>query len=191
LRNPPFNFDIHTAYITAAKIFFQGSGNVGLWHACANPVTDGCGADSGYMNWLAADDDNGDLTDGTPHMTALYNAFNRHGIACSTPTPQNSGCAGAPTESAALFPVPDNNAVYLFWTEVPNAVRYWVFRMEGHVPEEYGKTLIGIVDGKTTFYADLEVANGRSYCYVVMAVGANNACFAPASAAACASLPPG
>ena len=39
------------------------------------------------MQWLAADDDNGNLTTGTPHMTALFAAFNRHGIACATPAP--------------------------------------------------------------------------------------------------------
>ena len=30
----------------------------------------GCAATSGYMNYLAADDDDGDLNNGTPHMEA-------------------------------------------------------------------------------------------------------------------------
>ena len=46
------------------------------------------------MNLLAADDDNGNLADGTPHMTAIHAAFNRHNIACATPAPVNSGCVG-------------------------------------------------------------------------------------------------
>jgi hypothetical protein len=44
------------------------------------------------MNWLAVDDDNGNILDGTPHMTALFSAFNRHGIACNAVAVSN-GCA--------------------------------------------------------------------------------------------------
>ena len=75
-------------------LFYQGSGNIGTWHACTCGVSSsGCGATNGYMQWLTADDDNGNLNDGTPHMTAIFAAFNRHGIACATPAPVNSGCA--------------------------------------------------------------------------------------------------
>ena len=38
--------------------------------ARAAASSNGCGATNGYMQWLAADDDNGNLNDGTPHMTA-------------------------------------------------------------------------------------------------------------------------
>ena len=34
----------------------------------------------------AVDDDDGNLTNGTPHGGALFAAFNRHGIACTTDT---------------------------------------------------------------------------------------------------------
>jgi hypothetical protein len=85
LQAAPFNYDSRTAFLVASRIFFQGSGNVGLWYQkdCAAGTSGGCNADSGYMQWVAADDNNGNLLDGTPHMTALYNAFHRHGIACS------------------------------------------------------------------------------------------------------------
>ena len=95
LRAPPFNYDANTAFIVGNKLFYQGSGNIGAWHACTCPDTsNGCGATNAYMQWLAADDDNGDLADGTPHMTALYAAFSRHNIACDTPVPLDGGCAG-------------------------------------------------------------------------------------------------
>ena len=54
---------------------FIGAGNVGTWFA-GGPPFGGCAAAGGYLNYLAADDDNGDITDGTPHMTAIDNAFN-------------------------------------------------------------------------------------------------------------------
>ena len=47
------------------------------------------------MNFLAVDDDNGDLTDGTPHMTAIFDAFDRHQIACPTPGAGRSPAAPA------------------------------------------------------------------------------------------------
>ena len=77
------------------KLFYQGSGNIGAWHACTcGGTSDGCGATNGYMQWLAADDDNGNLNDGTPHMTAIFDAFNRHGIACATPGAQQQRLRG-------------------------------------------------------------------------------------------------
>ena len=97
----PFSLDSQTAFIVGNKLFYQGSGNIGAWHACTcGSTSSGCGATNGYMQWITADDDNGNLNDGTPHMTAIFNAFNRHGIACATPAAQNSGCAGGPTAAA-------------------------------------------------------------------------------------------
>ncbi|GBC84344.1 hypothetical protein HRbin11_00769 [bacterium HR11] len=190
-QGSPFNYDANTAFIIGNKLFYQGSGNVGTWHACSctNNTSDGCGASNGYMQWLAADDDNGNLNDGTPHMTAIYAAFNRHNIACSTPTPQNSGCSTGPTGAPSLTATPGDNQVGLSWTSVANAAKYWVFRTEGHAGCNFGKTLIGTVT--STSFTDTEVANGRPYCYVVMAVGSSNACFGPASTCTCVTPSPG
>lgn len=191
LQSLPFSYDSHTAFIIANKIFFQGSGNIGLWHGCEDTAFNGCAAASGYRQWLAADDDNGDLSDGTPHMTAIYNAFHRHEIACDTPAPVNSGCAGAPAVTPVIESiVPGDNQISLSWGAVPNALRYWVFRMEGYAPAEFAKTLIATVTEPATSYTDTEVANGRDYCYLVMAVGASDACFTRASEASCARPQP-
>jgi hypothetical protein len=138
------------------------------------------------MQWLTADDDNGNLADGTPHMTAIFNAFNRHGIACSTPTAVNSGCAGGPTAAPALSATPGNFSVALSWTAVSGATRYWVFRSEGHAGCNFGKTLIAEVTG--TSYTDTQVANGRPYYYNVVAAGSSSACYGRASS--CVSATP-
>jgi hypothetical protein len=179
LQAAPYNYDRQTAFLVANRIFYQGSGNVGSWHACTCGVSaSGCGAANGYMQWLAADDDDGNIGNGTPHMTALYNAFNRHGIACSTPTPQDAGCAGGPTAAPTVTATPDDGSVGLTWTDVGGAARYWVFRTEGHAGCEFGKALIAEVAG--TSYTDTAVANGRTYYYNVVAAGASSACFGPA-----------
>src|SRR6185436_19413030 len=102
-------------------------------HSCTcGGTATGCGATNGYMQWLAADDDNGNLNDGTPHMTAIFNAFNRHGIACATPARVNSGCAGAPTAAPALAGTAGDRQASLSWNTVTGATRFWVFRTEGH-----------------------------------------------------------
>ena len=114
------------------------------------------------MQWLAADDDNGNLNDGTPHMTAIFNAFNRHGIACATPTPVRTAAAPAdPTAAPTLTATPGNFQAALSWSAVAGATRYWVFRTEGHAGCDFGKALIAEITG--TSYTDTQVANGRAY----------------------------
>ncbi len=181
LTAAPFSLDSQTAFILANRIFYQGSGNIGSWHACTcGSSSSGCGATNGYMQWLTADDDNGNLNDGTPHMTAIFNAFNRHGIACSTPSAVNSGCSGGPTAAPTLTVTPGNYQNSLSWTAVSGASNYQVFRSEGHAGCNFGKAKIATVTGTT--YVDTQVANGRTYYYNVIAAGTTQACAGPASA---------
>ena len=182
LVGPPFSLDSQTAFIVANRLFYQGSGNVGSWHACdcAAGTSNGCGAANGYMQWITADDDNGNLTDGTPHMTAIFNAYNRHNIACATPVAVNSGCAAGPSAAPTLTATGGSFSVALTWTAVPGATRYWVFRSEGHAGCDFGKALIAEVVGLA--YTDTQVAAGRPYSYNVVAAGASSACSGLASA---------
>jgi hypothetical protein len=177
-----------TAFITGNRLFYQGSGNIGLWYSCncTNGTSDGCGAASGYMQWLAADDDNGNINNGTPHMTAIHAAFNRHGIACAAPGPVNSGCAGGPTQASTLTTTAGNNSVSLNWTSVPGATGYWVYRSEGHAGCNFGKTRIADVTGLN--FTDNQVTNRREYYYNVVAHSAD-ACFGAASN--CSTVTPG
>src|SRR6185295_16853018 len=180
LQSAPFSLDSQTAFINANRIFYQGSGNIGAWHSCTcGGTANGCGAANGYMQWLAADDDNGNINDGTPHMTALFNAFNRHGIACSTPTAVNSGCAAGPSAATTLSGTAGNFQSALSWSSVAGATRYWVFRSEGHAGCNFGKTKIA--ETTSLSFTDTQVANGRNYYYNIVAAGASNACSGRAS----------
>ena len=181
LEAAPFNMPRNDAFIAANKIFYQGSGLIGNWETCTCPSTsNGCGADNAYLQWLAADDDDGNLANGTPHMTAIFAAFNRHGIACATPTVQNSGCAGGPTTAPNLTVAVGTNSLNLSWSAVPGATSYRVLRSEGFGGCDFGKAVIAEVPGLS--YTDLNVANGRAANYVVQAVGSSSACFGPSSA---------
>jgi hypothetical protein len=186
LRNPPYNYDSNTAFIVANKIFYQGSGNVGSWHGCdcTAGTSDGCGTTNAYMQWLAADDDNGNLADGTPHMAALYAAFNRHGIACNTPAPTTTkvGCGTGPAIAPQVIATSGEFQIGLSWSTVPNASEYWVMKTEGFAGCNFGKAKVATVTG--TSYSDTDVSNGRQYCYSVVAAS-SNACYAPASECTC------
>ncbi|AGC45388.1 hypothetical protein MYSTI_04087 [Myxococcus stipitatus DSM 14675] len=181
LQSAPFNLDWNTAQNIGNRVFYLGSGNIGSWHACncTAGTSDGCAATNGYKQWLAADDDNGNINDGTPHMTAIYNAFNRHGIACATPAPVNSGCSGAPTTRPTVTVTPATGQVSLSWGAVAGATQYWVMRSDGVNACTYGKARIATVT--TTSFVDADVVAGHRVCYSVVPVGSNAACFGPSS----------
>jgi hypothetical protein len=175
---PAAGFSSQSSFIIGNRLFYLGSGNIGLWYACTCPSTsNGCGATNAYMQWLAADDTNGSVADGTPHMTSIFAAFDRHGIACATPSPVNSGCS-APA-APALSATPGDFQVALNWNSVSGASRYWVFRSEGHAGCDYGKTRISDQTGTT--FTDTQVANGREYYYNVVAQGSSAACYSQVS----------
>jgi hypothetical protein len=190
LQSSPFSFDSKTAFVIASRLFHVGSGNTTSWHSCdcVAGTSDGCGAASGYKQWLAADDDNGNLNDGTPHMTAIYNAFNRHNIACSTPTVQNHGCQDAPSGIPTLTATAGSFSSALTWTSVSGAAKYFVFRTEGHNGCDLGRALIA--QPTSASYTDTEVAAGRQYCYSVAAAGGLSACFARLSTCQCVTPVP-
>ncbi|NMO18103.1 hypothetical protein HPC49_19240 [Pyxidicoccus fallax] len=186
LRAAPFSFDANTALTIGNKLFYQGSGNIGSWHACncTAGTSDGCGATNGYMQWLAADDDNGNINDGTPHMTAIHAAFNRHNIACAAPAPANTGCASGPTAAPTLIATAGAGQVTLQWSPVAGAGQYWVMKSDGFAACSYGKARTATVTSTT--YTDGEVTAGRQYCYSIVPAS-SNACFGKASVCTCAT----
>lgn len=183
----PPTIDLNTSLEIVARLFYAAAGNVQRWYQC-NPQAGGCIADGGYLQFLAADDDNGLLADGTPHMKAIFDAFNRHQIACAVPAALNGGCAGAPTQAPTVTATAAVNGAQVSWTSVPNAAKYWVFRTEGVHGCNFGKERIAEVTG--TSFTDTGLMDGLDYFYSVIPVGANitNACFGPMSA--CASVVP-
>ncbi|HET8941465.1 MAG TPA: choice-of-anchor J domain-containing protein [Rudaea sp.] len=52
---------------------------------CSTSATvNGCASNNWYNLYLAADDDDGNLGNGTPNACRIWDAFNAHGIACGT-----------------------------------------------------------------------------------------------------------
>ncbi|MEM1205878.1 MAG: hypothetical protein AAGN66_21790 [Acidobacteriota bacterium] len=182
-----YGMDNNTALEVATRLTYLGADNVASWFTTANGEEGGCAASSGYQQFLAADDDNGDLTDGTPHMQAIFDAFDRHGIACPTPAVQDSGCAGAPTVAPAVTIQPGDRGAQLSWNAVAGATRYKVFRTDGVFQCDFGKEIVAATPGTT--FADTGLQDGRDYYYVVAGFGPSDACMGPTSP--CATVVPG
>ena len=186
LQAAPYSYDNNTAAEIVTRLTYIAAGLTSTWFS-GSPPNGGCGGSSGYMNYLAADDDNGNLNDGTPHMTAIYDAFNDQEIACGTPTVQDSGCSGTPTTAPNVTTTSGNTSINLSWGAVTGASSYEVFRAEGIYKCDFGK--VKIASSTDTSFTDSGLQNGRDYSYVVIPKGPSASCFGPASA--CATDQPG
>jgi hypothetical protein len=180
----PYNYDTNTALELTTRLYLLGSQNLSNWYTCS--VGGGCGSTGMYMLILAADDDNGDLSDGTPHMTGIRSAFQRHEIHCATPTVQDSGCAGGPTEAPNVNATATDKGAVVTWDAVTGADTYDVYRTDGVFACDFGKIKVGTTSDLT--FTEIGLQNGRTYYYSVIAVGTNTACFGPMSD--CASVVP-
>ena len=172
--------DFATALELATRLTFHGGGFVGNWFQCTTDGSAGCNADGGYLNYLAADDDNGNLNDGTPNMSAIHAAFARHGIACNAIPIQDSGCAATPTIAPVVTAVPFDKAVKLSWAPVSGAARYEVFRTEGVFGCDFGKIKVG--ETTDTEFLVTGLRNDFETFFMVAAAGAGNTCLGPMSA---------
>lgn len=170
--------DDNTALEITTRLMFIGSGNISSWYAGANGEA-GCAATSGYMQFLATDDDDGDLSNGTPHMQALFAAFDRHGIACSTPTVQDGGCADRPIAAPVVAATPLDRGAALSWPAVADATRYKIYRTDGEFGCDFGKVLVG--ETSALNFTDSGLPNGRETYYIVAAFSAGESCMGPAS----------
>ena len=185
LTAPPFNWNIDTARELATQLTYVAGGAVGSWFQCTPPYG-GCNADGGYLNFLAADDDDGNLANGTPHMSAIFAAFDRHQIACDTPAVIDSGCGPTIIAAPVVTATALDRGVGLSWDAVPNAVAYNVYRGDGVHGCDWGKERVATT-GETSF-VDGGLSNGREYSYLVIPVGPGTTCFGPASS--CTAVTP-
>ena len=97
-----------TASKSAYRVASGGKCNV-------NAVVDGCGSNNWYTVYLAADDNDGNLANGTPNACRIWDAFNAHGIACGTrPTCTTGGGGNTNVPPVANFAVATNGLTATF-----------------------------------------------------------------------------
>ncbi|MGA9751675.1 MAG: fibronectin type III domain-containing protein [Acidobacteriota bacterium] len=185
---PAAGYDPATAWFIADRLFFLSRPSSGDAYSCPTLATaNGCGTSNWYETYLAIDDDNGDLSDGTPHAAAIYAAFNRHAVACSTGS--HTSYSTCPTLGQSnLSATISDTSVALSWTPIANAAAYEVYRNEGGASAGYAK--LATINVPATTFTDTAVQNGITYYYRVLALGSSSACFGAMSAAVSAAPQP-
>ena len=150
----------HTGWRTSEQIFFEALPDSGSYLSTGSfPV---------YDAYLNADDDDGNLANGTPNAVEIFEAFDRHGIA-GTAIVASPLCS-RPAQPT-LIATPDCNSVDLSWNTVAGASGYSIFKSELLLDRGYYH--VADVSSAVTSYADTEVAPGVDYFYVVMATAAD------------------
>jgi fibronectin type 3 domain-containing protein len=169
--------DLNTAWELTNRLWYesrQGSG--GNAYNCSLPSSDGCGAGSWFTKMRNIDDDDGNLSNGTPHAAAIFAAFNRHNIACgaaSDASNQNhSSCPSFTTP--VLSTSAGSGSASLSWSPVSGASSYLVLRNDAGCSSE--QTVIATVPAPGTTYTDTDLPNGFTTYYTIQAQGSNNAC---------------
>jgi len=156
-----------------------GTRTTGSW------TSSGCSTGSMFRVFRAIDDDNGNLTDGTPHGLSIATAMNRHGIACTTDTGWNvTFRAVAQPATPALSITGGSNSAALSWSGSSGV--YDVYRNETGCSAGFVKVAN---DLSATTFNDTNVANGITYYYQVTGQPSGNEA-AASSPSTCTSVTP-
>ncbi|MEM7052393.1 MAG: hypothetical protein AAF604_22195 [Acidobacteriota bacterium] len=136
-------------------------------------ASDGCSATSWFNAMLAADDDDGNLANGTPNAGFIFEAFDDHNIACGTAgdaaNTSSSACTAltAPVLTAAV--AGDGESMDLSWPAVAGAQGYTVLKAHDSCDIDYQQvTTVG--SGVTSFNDD-DVQGDQVYAYRLVAHG--------------------
>jgi subtilisin-like proprotein convertase family protein len=174
---PASGMDVDSAWQLVERLWYSTrAGSGGNIYNCALPDSDSCGATSWYQRMRVADDDDGDLSNGTPHAAALYAAFARHNIACGLPDdPENQSTSSCPVlATPELTVVEGGSGPELSWTDVPGAAEYQLYRGDlgcdkQHVP-------VAALPAGVTTWIDIVPDPGIARFYRVEAIGTNPVC---------------
>jgi hypothetical protein len=188
---PASGLDQATAWQVVDRLWYRSRpGSGGNMYTCALPNANGCAATSLFSRLRQADDDDGNLNNGTPHAAAIFAAFNRHGIACGlVGDASNQSTTVCPALQTPLVTVTGlQNQVQLNWSAVPGATSYRVLRND--VRCEYSYTAVATVAAPATSYVDTGLANDFQEFYRVQAVGANGNLACESAVSACTPATP-
>jgi subtilisin-like proprotein convertase family protein len=180
---PAAGMDLDSAWQLVERLWYEtrpGSG--GDAYRCLLPsISDSCDANNWYQKMRVADDDDGDLANGTPHAAALYAAFARHHIACGAAgNPENQSTSSCPSLAAPVLIVSETpSGTELSWNAVTGAAEYRVYR--GELGCHRQQVAISSLTGGQTAYVDSVADPDLSRYYRIEAFGSNPACHSPVS----------
>jgi hypothetical protein len=176
------------AWTVADRLWYLSRSTATAAFACTAGTTytsNGCNTGSLWKTMRAVDDDDGNLSNGTPNSAALYAAFNRHGIACTTDAGASTSFRGCTQPAVpALSLTPGSNQVTVNWSGSTGV--YDVYRSERGCNAGFVK--VGN-DRTGTSFTDTGVANGFTYSYQVAAHPSGNESCASAPSSCLAVTP--
>jgi hypothetical protein len=183
--------DLASAWELVDRLWYQSrQGAAGPLYQCVEGGGGGCFVNSLYAALLTADDNDGNLANGTTHMPWIYAALNRHGIACPFPTPVGSGVPLA--AMGVLSGTPGSGSVDLTWSyltgvgsDTPTTTR--VLRSDLGCDTAF--TRIATVPVATMSFTDAGLPAGFPLSYRLQVVGTNPASEGPVSN--CVTVTPG
>lgn len=186
---PAAGYDLATSWQITDKLFYKSrKGSGGGAYNCSGTSSDGCSSSSWFTKFRNIDDDDGNLSNGTPHAAAIFAAFSRHKIACGAAgDASNQNSSSCPALSApVLNTAAGSGSATLTWAEVPGASRYLILRNDQSC--DAGHTIIATVEAPATSYVDVGLPNDFPVYYALQAQGSNTACDSAVSG--CKSVTP-
>ncbi len=179
---PASGLDQASAWQLVDRLWFvtrPGSG--GNAYTCSAISSDSCLTTSWYQRMRAADDDDGNLANGTPHAAALFAAFKRHAIACGAAgDANNQDHTSCPVLAAPVVTtIPSSAGVELSWAPVSGAAEYRIYR--GELGCNRQQVPIATRASSQTTYVDDSADSDVMRHYRVQAFGTNRACASPVS----------
>jgi Zn-dependent metalloprotease len=147
----------HTGWRTSERIFFTSLPDAGSYFPYSPSII--------YDAYVQADDDDGNLANGTPNAQEIYDAFDAHGIA-GTPYVASPACERPAQPVLTVTPACDS--FELSWVAVDGVDHYEIFR--GELREDQAFFPVSTAPAGQTSYTDTQVAPGMDYWYAVMAV---------------------
>ena len=163
-------YDAASAWQVVDRLWFLSRASANQAFTCNTSAavwtSNGCNAGSNWKTLRAADDDDGDLSNGTPHSCELAAAFNRHGIACTTDTAWNVCFRGCTQPAAPVLSALAASAtqVQIGWSPDPGSDRIDVLRNQTGCNTGFTR-IANDVSGSS--YTDTGVLSGTTYFYRV------------------------
>jgi hypothetical protein len=182
--------DSGSSWVTMDRLWYLSRSTATKAFTCVKTkspwTSNGCSTGSLWKTLRAVDDDDGNLANGTPNSAALFDAFNRHGVACATDPGAKvdfRGCA-QPTAPAVSLAA-GNHQVTVSWSGSSGV--YDVYRSELGCNASFTKIANNVTSSP---FKDNNAADDFTYYYQVVAQPAGNESCASAPSF-CAAIAPG